>query len=152
MGNRDDSINTHGLGFVNLWIWDAQFLHDAVGFLGCIPYCDTDYFQSSVLVFVVDCNDLWNLFEAKLRALPISNPQARKLSRFFLVGASDVTVDKQGRITLPMQLREFAGITRDVLLAGVGNHLEIWNPDRYNELNTYEDMDEVAMSLEGFNI
>ena len=51
-----------------------------------------------------------------------------------------------------MQLREFAGITRDVLLAGVGNHLEIWNPDRYNELNTYEDMDEVAMSLEGFNI
>ena len=96
--------------------------------------------------------DEWNLFEAKLRALPISNPQARKLSRFFLVGASDVTVDKQGRITLPMQLREFAGITRDVLLAGVGNHLEIWNPDRYNELNTYEDMDEVAMSLEGFNI
>ena len=94
--------------------------------------------------------DEWNLFEAKLRALPISNPQARKLSRFFLVGASDVTVDKQGRITLP--LREFAGITRDVLLAGVGNHLEIWNPDRYNELNTYEDMDEVAMSLEGFNI
>ena len=96
--------------------------------------------------------DEWNLFEAKLRALPISNPQARKLSRFFLVGASDVTVDKQGRITLPMQLREFAGITRDVLLAGVGNHLEIWKPDRYNELNTYEDMDEVAMSLEGFNI
>ena len=96
--------------------------------------------------------DEWNLFEAKLRALPISNPQARKLSRIFLVGASDVTVDKQGRITLPMQLREFAGITRDVLLAGVGNHLEIWNPDRYNELNTYEDMDEVAMSLEGFNI
>ena len=96
--------------------------------------------------------DEWNLFEAKLRALPISNPQARKLSRFFLVGASDVTVDKQGRITLPMQLREVAGITRDVLLAGVGNHLEIWNPDRYNELNTYEDMDEVAMSLEGFNI
>ena len=96
--------------------------------------------------------DEWNLFEAKLRALPIGNPQARKLSRFFLVGASDVTVDKQGRITLPMQLREFAGITRDVLLAGVGNHLEIWNPDRYNELNTYEDMDEVAMSLEGFNI
>ena len=96
--------------------------------------------------------DEWNLFEAKLRALPIRDPQARKLSRFFLVGASDVTVDKQGRITLPMQLREFAGITRDVLLAGVGNHLEIWNPDRYNELNTYEDMDEVAMSLEGFNI
>lgn len=96
--------------------------------------------------------DEWNLFEAKLRALPISNPQARKLSRFFLVGASDVTVDKQGRITLPVQLREFAGITKDVLLAGVGNHLEIWNPDRYNELNTYEDMDEVAMSLEGFNI
>jgi MraZ protein len=96
--------------------------------------------------------DEWNLFDAKLRALPISNPQARKLSRFFLVGASDVTVDKQGRITLPMQLREFAGITKDVRLAGVGNHLEIWNPDRYNELNTYEDMDEVAMSLEGFNI
>ena len=96
--------------------------------------------------------DEWNLFEAKLRALPISTPQARKLSRFFLVGASDVTVDKQGRITLPVQLREFAGITKDVLLAGVGNHLEIWNPDRYNELNTYEDMDEVAMSLEGFNI
>ncbi|MCR5369650.1 MAG: division/cell wall cluster transcriptional repressor MraZ [Clostridium sp.] len=96
--------------------------------------------------------DEWNLFEAKLRSLPISNPQARKLSRFFLVGASDVTVDKQGRITLPVQLREFAGITKDVLLAGVGNHLEIWNPDRYNSANTYEDMNEVAMSLEGFNI
>ena len=94
----------------------------------------------------------WVKFQQKLTAMSDNMKKTRFLKRHFLGGASIVEVDKQGRTLLPITLRESAGITKDVLLAGVGNHLEIWNPDRYNELNTYEDMDEVAMSLEGFNI
>jgi MraZ protein len=42
-------------------------------------------------------------------------------------------IDKQGRITVPQHLRQFAGIDRDVVVSGALTHGEIWNPDRYAE-------------------
>ncbi|WP_194608582.1 division/cell wall cluster transcriptional repressor MraZ [Clostridium vitabionis] len=96
--------------------------------------------------------DEWNIFEAKIRALPMGNSDARKLSRFFLIGAQDVVVDKQGRITIPQTLRKYAHLEKDVILAGNGNHLEIWDPVIYEQMNTYDDMDEVAERMDGYNL
>ncbi|MCR5468599.1 MAG: division/cell wall cluster transcriptional repressor MraZ [Lachnospiraceae bacterium] len=88
--------------------------------------------------------DEWKIIEEKFRSIPLTTKDARKFSRFFFAGASDCELDKQGRVLLPQVLREHAGLTKDVVVVGVLNRIEIWDKDRWNESNTYDDMDEVA--------
>ena len=94
-------------------------------------------------LFVYD-NEEWKRFEEKLRSLPITNKEARQFVRFFLAGATEAEVDKQGRILIPNVLREFAEITKDVVLVGVGSRIEIWRRERFEETASFEDMDEIA--------
>ena len=97
-------------------------------------------------------NTEWKALEEKLHALPLTNANARKVSRFFLAGATTCEVDKQGRILLPAVLRDFAGIDKDAVLVGVGSRIEIWSKDAWNESNTYDDMEEIAENMEGLGI
>ena len=76
-------------------------------------------------LFVYGIDD-WKVFEAKLASLPLINAEARQFARFFLSGAQYVSVDKQGRILLPQDLREFAHLDRDVVLAGMGFFLSFF--------------------------
>ncbi len=78
-------------------------------------------------LFIVYDQTEWTKFEEKLRALPITNANVRKLTRFMLGGASACEVDKQGRILLPAPLRTFAHLEKEVVLVGVGSRIEIWN-------------------------
>ena len=94
-------------------------------------------------LFVFD-NAEWAVFEEKLRSLPITNKDARKFVRFFLAGAAEVEVDKQGRILVPNVLREFAELSKDVVLIGVASRIEIWSKERFEEVETYDDMDDIA--------
>lgn len=82
--------------------------------------------------------------EEKFRNYPATTKDARKFSRFFFAGAASCEVDKQGRILLPQVLREFADLQKDVVLVGVLSRIEIWSKDRWQDANTYDDMDEVA--------
>ncbi len=97
----------------------------------------------------------WQNMEEKFKNIPMTSKDARKFSRFFFAGAAGVEIDKQGRILLPPNLREYASIQKDVVLAGVLNRIEIWDKDRWLE-NTYDDdeMDEIAehMADLGFSI
>lgn len=102
-------------------------------------------------LFVYD-NSEWSRFEEKLRALPLTNANARKFTRFFLAGASDCEVDKQGRILLPAVLREFAGLEKEVVFVGVGSRIEIWNKATWLEKSVYDDMEEIAENMEGLGI
>lgn len=86
----------------------------------------------------------WSAFEAKLKTLPLTNKDARKFTRFFLAGAGKVEVDKQGRILVPPILRDFAALTKEVTLIGVGSRIEIWDKARYEGESTYDDMEEIA--------
>lgn len=86
----------------------------------------------------------WKLLGEKLRALPINHKEARQMERFFLAGAAEAEVDKQGRILIPGVLREFAGLGKDVVLIGVGNRIEIWDKERLAEASAFDDMDEIA--------
>lgn len=97
-------------------------------------------------------NSEWRLLEEKLHALPLTNANARKFSRFFLAGATTCEVDKQGRILLPAVLREFAGISKDAVLVGVGSRIEIWSRESWTAANTYDDMEEIAENMEGLGI
>lgn len=92
----------------------------------------------------VYADETWKEFEAKLAALPLVNKQARQLARFFLSGAQYVTVDKQGRILVPQDLREFAGLEKDVVLSGMGSRIEVWSLDKWNEVNSQVDIDEIS--------
>ena len=89
--------------------------------------------------------DEWHNIEEKFRGISMTSKDARKFSRFFFAGAASCEVDKQGRILLPTVLREYAGLTKDVVLVGVLSRVEIWDKDRWAE-NTYDEdeMDEIA--------
>ena len=97
-------------------------------------------------------NTEWKILEEKLKKLPLTNANARKINRFFLAGAALCEVDKQGRILLPAVLREFAGIGKDAVMVGGGNRIEIWSKESWMSANVYDDMDEIAESMEGFEI
>lgn len=98
----------------------------------------------------------WHKFEEKLATLPITNKDARQFSRFFLAGASEAELDKQGRVLIPQVLREFANLDKDVVITGEGKRIEIWNKATWDEIKGYFDdnMDEVAKNLDslGFGI
>ncbi|WP_409483281.1 division/cell wall cluster transcriptional repressor MraZ [Arsenicicoccus dermatophilus] len=70
----------------------------------------------------------------QLRTAPMTSKAARDYLRVFLSGASDETPDKQGRITIPATLREYAGLTRECTVIGAGDRVEVWDTtawDRY---------------------
>ena len=89
-------------------------------------------------------NEEWATIEEKFKSIPLTTKDAMKFSRFFFAGAASCELDKQGRILLPHSLREYAGLQKDVVLAGVLGRIEIWDQGRWQDANTYDDMDEVA--------
>lgn len=97
-------------------------------------------------LFVYDFSE-WQVFAEKLRTLPMMDKDARQFTRFFLAGAATVEVDKQGRILLPSVLREFADITKDAVLIGVGSRIEIWSKDRWEGTVTYQDMEDISRHM-----
>ncbi len=101
-------------------------------------------------------NNEWEIFEGKLRQLPTTNANARLLVRMFLGSAVDCEVDNQGRINIPKTLRDYAGITKDVTVIGVGDKAEIWSKEKLDAIHNSDelDLDEIASGLEalGFNI
>ena len=97
-------------------------------------------------LFVYGIDD-WKVFEAKLASLPLINKEARQFARFFLSGAQPVTVDKQGRILLPQDLREFAHLDRDVVLAGMGGRIEIWSLEKWNENSEQVDINKISEGM-----
>jgi MraZ protein len=62
-----------------------------------------------------------------LRRAPVTSKQARDYLRVFLSGASDESLDKQGRITIPPTLRTYASLKRDVAVIGAGQRVEVWD-------------------------
>lgn len=100
----------------------------------------------------VYANEDWIAFEQKLTSLPLINKEARKFARFFLAGAAQVEVDKQGRILLPANLREFAGLEKDVVLVGVGSRIEIWSRENWENMDADSDMDDIAATMESLGL
>ena len=94
----------------------------------------------------------WQRIEESLREKPLTSKDARKFLRFFFAGAATCEVDKQGRILLPAHLREFAGLEKDVVLVGVGSRVEIWSKDKWENMNSDTDMDEITSAMEGLGL
>ncbi len=88
----------------------------------------------------------WETFLEKLQLLP-NNGDSRKLKRKLVAQANDVELDKQGRILVPPALREHAGLSKDVVLAGVIDKIEVWDKDRWEEQADVSDIDDIAERL-----
>jgi len=86
-------------------------------------------------------DDAWADLAARISALPLTNPKARNFRRLMLGGAFDAIPDKQGRVNLPAHLRQFANIDRQVVIVGLNDHCEIWNPERWQELQASSEND-----------
>jgi MraZ protein len=75
----------------------------------------------------------WEQIERKLMSLPTLQPQVRKLQRVMVGHATDLELDGHGRMLVPPELREFAGLGRQAMLIGQGNRFELWDEARWIE-------------------
>jgi len=91
----------------------------------------------------------WKKLADKLAGLPISQAKSRAFARLMLSGAMDAALDSQGRIILPDYLRQYAGLVKKVVIAGLYNRLEIWDQDKWQayRANTEKDSSEIAEAM-----
>ncbi|WP_280738124.1 MULTISPECIES: division/cell wall cluster transcriptional repressor MraZ [unclassified Enterococcus] len=94
----------------------------------------------------------WEKLEEKLNDMPLAKKDARTFVRFFYSAATEVEVDKQGRINLPASLRTHAGIVKTCVIIGVSNRIEIWDEARWQEFSkeAEESFDEIAETMIDF--
>lgn len=90
----------------------------------------------------------WQQVTDKLSEMRITNSKARAFQRFLLGGATEVELDSQGRILLPGFLREHASMIKDVVLVGVGNHIEIWAKEKYDGVMDETNIKQLADELD----
>ncbi len=96
----------------------------------------------------------WQSMEGKLTKLPLTRQDARAFVRFFLSGAVDCEFDKQGRISIPNNLREHSHLVKDVVIIGVANRLELWSKERWEKYIQIaeESYEEIAEKMEELGI
>ena len=74
----------------------------------------------------------WKNQEQRFREMPFTNEQSRKFNRLYFSGACEVLCDKQGRILVPLFLKQYAEIKENVIIIGVSDRIEIWSKEKWN--------------------
>ncbi|MCM8759614.1 MAG: division/cell wall cluster transcriptional repressor MraZ [Candidatus Omnitrophica bacterium] len=77
--------------------------------------------------------NMWNMQTEKLKTLPFTKGDPRAFTRLFFSGAFESKIDRQGRIALPQNLSSYAGLVGDVVIIGVGERLEIWAENNWQQ-------------------
>jgi MraZ protein len=91
----------------------------------------------------------WEQFEERIVGIATIDPRAQALARMMVSGAVECPIDRQGRILVPQHLREYAGLEREVTVAGVGPKIELWNSARFeaNLIQTQARYEEISIDL-----
>jgi MraZ protein len=94
----------------------------------------------------------WKSLEKKLKSLPLTKKDARAFVRFFFSGATECQLDKQGRISIPTNLRDHGQLEKEIVIIGVSNRVELWSKDNWDEYlveaeDSYEDIAETIEEL-----
>lgn len=82
----------------------------------------------------------WSILEEKLKTLPLTNRDARAFIRFFFAGASECSLDKQGRVTIPANLRKHSKLDKEAIVIGVSTRMEIWSQNEWEKYNDDENL------------
>lgn len=77
---------------------------------------------------------IWEQLSARVSALPIVAAEARNMRRILFAHAAEVEIDRQGRVLIPHNLREYAGLTEQVVIAGMNTYFELWSAERWRAL------------------
>ena len=93
--------------------------------MGCSQLTITKHPEGSLMIFP---RPAWETFRERVAALPM---EAAGWKRIFLGNAMDVEIDASSRVLIAPELRAAAGLTRDVMLLGMGSHFELWDAVRY---------------------
>lgn len=93
-------------------------------------------------------NEGWEEFIEKLETLPkISSEPARRLRRFYFGNSQTIEVDKQGRVLIPANMREYAELKKDAVLIGVNDHVEVWAEEAWQKYNDEIDINQIVEGL-----
>lgn len=92
--------------------------------------------------------DQWERFKEELETVPPS--KRRMLSRFFYSGAEECEIDAQGRTLIPPKIREYAGLTKEIVVVGVSEKIEIWDRESWNKYmeDPAFEAEEIAKAME----
>ena len=104
-------------------------------------------------LFIYPMNE-WSVLEKKLSSLPITSRNARTFTRFFFSGATECELDKQGRMSIPSNLREFAALEKQIVIIGLSSRIELWAYENWEQyLDSAEDSsDDIAAAMEELGI
>lgn len=95
----------------------------------------------------------WARISAKVEALPLTDATGRLFSRFLYGGASEVELDRQGRILVPAFLRDGIGLKDEAAVIGLRDHIEIWEPSTWDGYRrALDDPDELTRAFSGLGI
>lgn len=92
---------------------------------------------------------VWQEIAGKLGTLPVGEAATRSFIRLQLAGAADVELDKQGRVLIPDYLKQYAGLNKNVVIAGIYNRLEVWDDKKWKlyKNKAEKNTDEIAEQL-----
>lgn len=98
-------------------------------------------------------NDDWERLEQKLASLPLTRKEARAFVRFFYAAAQEMSLDKQGRVNISESLIQYAHLDKECIIVGVSNRIEIWNRQRWEEINKemIDQFDNIAEAMIDFD-
>ena len=96
----------------------------------------------------------WEKLESKLTSLSITKKSTRTFVRFFFSGATECSFDKQGRISIPKNLRDYADLDKETVIIGLANRIELWANEKWDGyLSEAEDSyEEIAEQMEELGI
>jgi len=104
-------------------------------------------------LFVYPMNE-WSVLENKLTSLPLTSKNARTFVRFFFSGATECELDKQGRISIPANLRDYGNLSKETVIIGLANRIELWSKDRWDKYldNAEDSYEDIAAAMEELGI
>jgi MraZ protein len=103
---------------------------------------------------VVYTKEEWDRIASDISKMPYTKENARAFSRMMLAGASDCKLDRQGRVNIPQNLREFANLKTNVIVVGVYSRIEVWDIKEWEEYQskTEKDAGQIAERLDSFEM
>lgn len=125
-----------------MFIGEYKHTIDDKGRLAIPVKCRGDLARGAVVTRGLDTSlflypkEEWDKLAAKLASLPLGQSNSRAFARLMLAGAMEVELDKQGRVVLPEYLRTYAGMKKNVVVAGLYDRLELWDADAWEAYKT----------------
>ena len=81
--------------------------------------------------------------------LPTNFRNGREMRRYLIGGSAEVEIDKQGRVLIPGNLRQFAHLEKNLVLVGAGDYFEIWDEQAWQQINSFDSISEIAEAIPG---